>query len=76
MGCRHSKGVGSWQIQAGRPASGAKAGVVSLLKSRCFPGHFRALDPLGVQLGGPLRPSEPAVVGQCSLMTDCPQSLT
>ena len=76
MGCRHLKGVGSWEIRAGRPASGAKAGVVSLLESRHFPGHFGALDPLGVRLGGPLRPSEPAVVGQCSLMTDCPQSVS
>lgn len=76
MGCRHSRGVGSWQIQTGRPASGAKAGVFSLLKSRHFPGHFGTLDPLGVQLGDPLRSSEPAAVGQCSLMTDCPQSVS
>ena len=47
MGCRHLKGVGSWEIRAGRPASGAKAGVVSLLESRHFPGHFGSLDPLG-----------------------------
>lgn len=43
---------------------------------QALPRPLWGLDPLEVRLGGPLRPSEPAVVGQCSLMTDCPQSVS